>query len=162
MEEIKVNVTTQKLIGLILFAFLSTFVIARLFAYFVLGKWDKDFFLMIRNVHVHHFTYGVFLLALIGMYFILRRPKAESKEFKISTLIYGVGLGLTFDEFGMWLRLEDIYWARLSYDAVLIVTLLLLNIAYHKQIGRGIKEIFRFTLKKPAVYIKNKIKRKHS
>ncbi|MBS3140655.1 hypothetical protein J4405_00755 [Candidatus Woesearchaeota archaeon] len=117
---------------------------------------------MIRNVHVHHFTYGVFILAIIGMYFILRRPKIESREFKIATLVYGIGLGLTFDEFGMWLRLEDNYWARPSYDAIIIIVLGLLNLAYHKQIGRGIKEIFRFTLKKPAVYIKNKIKRKHS
>ena len=162
MEEIRVNVTTQKLIGLILFSFLATFVIARVFAYYVLGKWDKNFFLMIKGVHVHHFTYGVFILAIIGMYFILRRPKIESREFKIATLVYGIGLGLTFDEFGMWLRLEDNYWARPSYDAIIIIVLGLLNLAYHKQIGRGIKEIFRFTLKKPAVYIKNKIKRKHS
>jgi hypothetical protein len=37
-------------------------------------------------------------------------------------------LGLTFDEFGMWVRLQDDYWVRQSYDAVIIVTLLLLNI----------------------------------
>jgi len=27
-------------------------------------------------------------------------------------LLYGVGAALTLDEFALWLRLEDVYWAR--------------------------------------------------
>jgi hypothetical protein len=41
-----------------------------------------------------------------------------------------VGLGLTFDEFGMWLRLQDDYWSRLSYDAIIVISLFFINIVY--------------------------------
>jgi len=38
--------------------------------------------------------------------------------------LYGVGMGLTFDEFGMWLHLGGSYWQRASVDAVIVVTAL--------------------------------------
>ena len=39
--------------------------------------------------------------------------------------MYGVGLGLTFDEFGMWLHLDTTYWQRGSFDAVVIIAAVL-------------------------------------
>ena len=36
-------------------------------------------------------------------------------------VLYGIGLGLTFDEFGMWLHLGGSYWQRASWDAVVVV-----------------------------------------
>jgi hypothetical protein len=134
--------STKKLIAIILSSFLITFAISRLFVYLVLGHLMPDFFLTIKGVHIHHFTYGVFILALVGLYFILKRPEVESRAFKWTTLFYGIGLGLTFDEFGMWIRLEDNYWIRQSYDAVIIVTLLLLNIAYHRTVWSWFKEMW--------------------
>jgi hypothetical protein len=133
--------STRKLIVIITSSFLVTFAAARLFVYLVLGHLMPDFFLTIKGVHIHHFTYGVFILAIIGLYFILERPEPGSKKFKWATLGYGVGLGLTFDEFGMWIRLEDGYWVRQSYDAVIIITLILLNIAYHKTLFSLFKEL---------------------
>jgi hypothetical protein len=41
--------------------------------------------------------------------------------------VFGVGAGLTLDEFALWVRLEDVYWAeegRTSLDAVVIAALL--------------------------------------
>ena len=134
--------TTKKLIAIILSSFLITFAIARLFVYLVLGHLMPDFFLTIKGVHIHHFTYGVFILVIVGLYFILKRPELESRSFKWATMLYGIGLGLTFDEFGMWIRLEDNYWIRQSYDAVIIITLLLLNIAYHKFLIGAFKDLF--------------------
>ncbi len=49
-------------------------------------------------------------------------------------MIYGVGLGLTFDEFGMWLHLGGPYWQRASYDAVITIASVLALIAYGSQI----------------------------
>jgi hypothetical protein len=34
---------------------------------------------------------------------------------------FGVGLALTFDEFGMWLHLGGPYWQRASFDAVIVI-----------------------------------------
>ena len=41
----------------------------------------------------------------------------------MTALLYGVGAALTSDEFALWLRLEDVYWAREgreSIDAVIL------------------------------------------
>lgn len=124
--------TTKRIIGLIVLSFLITFVISRLVVYLVLGHLVPDLFLTVKGVHIHHFTYGVVILVIVGLYLILARPQPESLNFRRSILFYGIGLGLTFDEFGMWVRLEDNYWVRQSYDAIVIVTLLLLNVAYWK------------------------------
>jgi len=135
--------TNSKLIALIISSFLTTFVLARLTVYLVLNHLIPNLFLIIRGVHVHHFTYGVFILAIAGLYLLLKRPEAHFRSFKFLTIAYGVGLGLTFDEFGMWLRLEDNYWTRQSYDAIIIVALVLLNIIYYKWVIRGVKELIR-------------------
>lgn len=134
--------SNRKITALIIFSFLATFAVARLFVYLVLGHLFPNFFLTIRGVHIHHFTYGVVILATAGLYFILKRPEVDTAAFLRLTFIYGVGLGLTFDEFGMWVRLEDSYWIRQSYDAVIIITLLLLNIIYYKVVVRVLEEVF--------------------
>jgi hypothetical protein len=132
--------TNKRLIALTLISFLITFVMARLTVYLVLGHWMPNFFLTVRGVHIHHFTYGVVILAIVGLYFILKRPSDNSRNFLRATLFYGIGLGLTFDEFGMWIRLQDDYWVRQSYDAIVIVVLLLLNIAYYKSVMQLFKK----------------------
>jgi hypothetical protein len=42
---------------------------------------------------------------------------------EIFTVLFGVGTGLTLDEFALWLNLEDVYWSqqgRRSIDAVIV------------------------------------------
>lgn len=136
--------TTKKLIAIIISAFLITFIFARLLVYLILaGYLPPELFLHIKGVHIHHFTYGVVILSIVGLYLILKRPTADSRRFKLAVWFFGIGLGLTFDEFGMWVRLEDDYWIRQSYDAIIIVGLLLLNIAYFRPVMNWIKELFR-------------------
>ena len=133
--------SNRRLIGIITSSFLATFVVSRLFVYLVLGKLLPNLFLTVRGVHIHHFTYGVVILVLVGFYFIMRRPELGSRNFRLMTFVYGIGLGLTFDEFGMWVRLKDDYWVRQSYDAIIVISLLLLNIAYYKSVWNWLKEI---------------------
>jgi energy-converting hydrogenase Eha subunit G len=120
---------------------LATFVVARLFVYLVLGHLLPNFFLVIRGVHVHHFTYGVFILAGVGLYAIIKRPEVHRRAYRTMTMIYGVGLALTFDEFGMWIRLEDDYWVRQSYDAIIIIIVILCNVAYYRAVLSWLREI---------------------
>lgn len=138
---VKETPANNKIIAMVLFSFLSTFILARLTVYFVLGKLLPNLFLTIRGVHIHHFTYGVVLLAITGLYLLLKRPTPELPVFKLATVLYGIGLALTFDEFGMWIRLQDNYWIRQSYDAVIIVTVLLLNIHYSRWVTNALREI---------------------
>jgi hypothetical protein len=66
---------------------------------------------------VHHLNYGIFLLAGVGAYLLFTPgPVAPA-----AAVVYGIGLGLTFDEFGMWLHLNGDYWQRASFDAVIVL-----------------------------------------
>jgi len=120
--------SVRRLVAIVASAFLCTFVLARLTVYLVLGHLMPDFFLTIKGVHIHHFTYGVVVLVLVGFFTLARRLTPDSRAWRWSAFVYGVGLGLTFDEFGMWIMLRDDYWVRQSYDAIIIITLLFLNI----------------------------------
>lgn len=130
-----------------LFTFLTTFALSRLTVYLVIDKILPNLFLTIRGVHIHHFTYGVVILAVVGLFLLVRRPTPGSTLFTLLNIAYGAGLGLTFDEFGMWIRLEDNYWIRQSYDAIVIVTLLLLNVRFYRSLRRALIEIWRLLIK---------------
>jgi hypothetical protein len=53
------------------------------------------------GMHIHHYVYGIFILAAAGYFALLfRGDRARSWI----ALLYGLGLGLTFDEFGMWIN----------------------------------------------------------
>ena len=146
MITINQSPTTKKLIAIIISAFLITFVFSRLLVYLILaGYLPPELFLHIKGVHIHHFTYGVIILSIVGLYLILKRPAPDSRRFKLAVWFFGIGLGLTFDEFGMWIQLEDNYWIRQSYDAVIIIALLLLNIAYYKSVINWTKELLMLT-----------------
>jgi hypothetical protein len=114
---------------LVLAAFIFTFVIARILVIFIMaGKLPPGLFFHVKGTHVHHLNYGIFLLSGVGGYLIFVRPLGRGLWF--AAVIYGIGLGLTFDEFGMWLHLGGLYWQRASYDAVITVGSLLALIAY--------------------------------
>jgi hypothetical protein len=70
------------------------------------------------GLRVHHFAYGFFILAAAGyLALIFNGPRAK---YFIAHL-FGIGLGLAFDEFGMWLRLRDDDPVRWSYDGFNVV-----------------------------------------
>lgn len=96
----------------IAFSFLLTFGLSRLFNYLF-----PNLFLVIGNVHIHHFAYGFFVLAVSG-YLALIFDDAKAKY--LISLLHGLGLGLALDEFGMWLRLRDDEPIRWGYDGLLI------------------------------------------
>jgi hypothetical protein len=77
------------------------------------------------GVHIHHLVWGISLLLLSG--FAAFVSDLYSPWWQITSIAFGIGAGLTLDEFALWLYLEDVYWAkqgRDSIDAVLVATLL--------------------------------------
>jgi hypothetical protein len=111
-----------------LFAFLLTFVASRAMVLLIMSDRVPNMYFFLSGTHVHHLNYGIFLLAGVGAYLLVRRPAA--REARIAALVYGVALGLTFDEFGMWLHLGGSYWQRASVDAVFVVAAVLGLLAY--------------------------------
>jgi hypothetical protein len=111
----------------VLVSFLLTFVFVRFYVLTAgLGIID-DPYLYIRGYHIHHLNYGICIMAISGFWALTFQN--ERDRLKIGVL-YGIGLGLTFDEFGMWLRLQDDYWARTSYDAIIIIALIFISFVY--------------------------------
>jgi hypothetical protein len=77
------------------------------------------------GVHIHHLVFGIVLLMLAGFLDFAFQP--DSPGLEILAVAFGVGAGLTLDEFALWLHLEDVYWAeegRRSVDAVIVATII--------------------------------------
>jgi len=73
------------------------------------------------GVHVHHMVFGIVLLLLCGFLNFALDPDAPWIE--VLAAGFGIGAGLTLDEFALWLHLEDVYWAdqgRQSIEATAI------------------------------------------
>ena len=62
---------------------------------------------------------GIFLLSGVGAYLLLAQP--APRLLRWCAILYGIGLALTFDEFGMWVHLGGSYWQRASFDAVVVI-----------------------------------------
>ena len=118
----------HKLARYALFSFIVTFILARVFVFLIMARMMPNLYFFADGIHVHHLNYGIFLLAAVGGYSVFRRPTGRKAE--ITALIYGVAMGLTFDEFGMWLHLGGSYWQRTSVDAVIVVAAILGLIAF--------------------------------
>jgi len=113
----------SRLARLVLAAFVLTFISARVVVLLIMAHWLPDLYLFIRGTHVHHLNYGIFLLAGVGAWLLFGRP--AGRALTLAAVLYGVGLALTFDEFGMWLHLGGPYWQRASFDAVVVIAALL-------------------------------------
>lgn len=84
---------------------------------------------------MHHLNYGIFLLSIIGGVLLFARNLSEVQQ-KACAWIYGLGMALTFDEFGMWLHLGGGYWQRASFDAVIVLLSLFGMIAFAPKFDR--------------------------
>ena len=126
--------TAHRLARRALFSFILTFVLSRVFVFLIMADEMPNLYFFLHGTHVHHLNYGIFPLAAAGGYSVFRRPIGRPAE--ITALLYGVAMGLTFDEFGMWLHLGGSYWQRASVDAVIVVTALFGLIAFARSLER--------------------------
>ena len=118
----------------ILTAFLFTFMAARITVFLIISRRIPDIYLHLGGAHIHHFNYGIVLLSGVGAYLLLGHRGEEGLQW--ATVLYGIGLGLTFDEFGMWLHLGGSYWQRASFDAVVVIAAFLGLIVSARHLSR--------------------------
>src|SRR3954471_12580820 len=75
----------------------------------------------VGGTHIHHLVWGIILLLITGYVGVAIRPPSPWEE--VVAVFFGIGTGLTLDEFALWLDLKDVYWekeGRKSIDAVII------------------------------------------
>ncbi len=119
---------------LVLVAFLVTFAGARITVFLIMSRTIPDLYVHIGGTHIHHLNYGIFLLSGLGGYLLFGNPTGRKRE--ISAVVYGIGMGLTFDEFGMWVHLGGAYWQRASWDAVTVIGAVFALLAFASTIKR--------------------------
>jgi hypothetical protein len=126
--------TAHKLARRTLFSFILTFVLSRICVFLIMSDEMPNLYFFVHGTHVHHLNYGIFLMASVCGYSVFRRPIGRAAE--VTALLYGVAMGLTFDEFGMWLHLGGSYWQRASVDAVIVVAALFGLVAFARTLKR--------------------------
>jgi len=73
------------------------------------------------GLHLHHLVWGIVTLMLSGFLEFALEPGSPWNE--VLAALFGIGAGLTMDEFALWIYLRDVYWAeegRASFDAVVV------------------------------------------
>ena len=113
---------------LVLLAFIISFGFIRTSAHLIKAQvsWWPGNVETKSGTHIHHMVWGILLLMSMGYLGIAVVGGSPWEE--LVAIGFGIGLGLTLDEFALWLNLEDVYWApkgRQSIDAVVITVSLL-------------------------------------
>ena len=107
-------------------AFLASFGFIRTSAHLIRAQvrwWPGN--VEVGGTHIHHLVWGILLLLISGYVGVTIAP--DSPWHEILAVVFGIGAGLTLDEFALWLNLSDVYWSekgRRSIDAVIVTACL--------------------------------------
>src|SRR5438067_6737326 len=91
---------TRHLARLTFVTFLFTFIASRTLVILIMARRIPDLFLHLGGTHVHHLNYGIFLLSTVAAVLLFAKMKGTQRA--ACAVVYGIGMALTFDEFGMW------------------------------------------------------------
>jgi hypothetical protein len=113
---------------LILIAFVLSFGFIRTSAHMIKAQvsWWPGNVETKSGTHVHHLVWGILLLLSMG--YVGIATDIGTPWLELVAVAFGIGMGLTMDEFALWLNLQDVYWqekGRQSIDAVVVTTVLL-------------------------------------
>jgi hypothetical protein len=131
---------------LFLLSFLITFGFIRTSAHMIRAQvswWPGN--VQVGGTHIHHLVWGICTLLIVGYLMIALDPGSPLHE--IFAILFGVGTGLTLDEFALWLNLKDVYWSdkgRRSIDAVIVMAtfagIVLIGLKAWLDVARGVED----------------------
>ncbi len=103
-------------------AFFLTFAIVRAITYAIHAGKGPLHDVVVGSTHLHHLVWGILLLLGVGYLWLAQVGTGIGRSLdwpsRLTALLYGVGAALTLDEFALWLRLEDVYWAREGRESI--------------------------------------------
>jgi hypothetical protein len=67
------------------------------------------------GLHIHHLFWGILLLMLTGFTALATR---DARWHLRIAVLFGMAMGLTLDEFALWLRLADVYWSPQGIESI--------------------------------------------
>ena len=105
------------------------------------------------GVHVHHLVFGIGMMIAAGFVGFAVQP--EGLWLNVVAALFGIGVGLTVDEFALWLYLEDVYWTdegRSSIDVFVVCALIgglvLLGVGQPFETQGGVIAVIVFALER--------------
>jgi lysyl-tRNA synthetase class 2 len=114
----------EQAVFLVLVGFLGSFAFIRMSTRIIRSEsvsWWPGSIESEGGVHVHHLVFGIVTMMVAGTLGFTADGRTPFTE--ICAFLFGVGVGLTIDEFALWVHLEDVYWTkegRSSIDATVI------------------------------------------
>lgn len=105
-----------------LVSFLVTFGFIRTSAHLIRAQvpwWPGN--VEVGGTHIHHLVWGICTVLIVGFVGVTFAPPSPWHE--ILAGLFGIGAGLTLDEFALWVNLRDVYWkkqGRASIKAVIV------------------------------------------
>jgi len=139
------TVSKPNLSFIMLSSFLASFAVARVFTSFFPSS-----VLVIQGVHLHHFWFGLALLAIGGWLGINYRDDFIDR---IAAIIFGVGGGLVGDEIGLLLTFGN-YYSELTYTFVIALIVFSFMAALFRRHGKTIvTELYGFSRTHIDLYI---------
>lgn len=131
-------------VALALVAFILSFVVARTFTTF-----SPSTVFISGGIHIHHFWYGIVLLAIGGWLGISYNNRETDR---VAAILYGAGGGLIIDEVGLLLTFGN-YWTSITFTFMFIflafITILILLNKYRRTILSDFEE---FASSKASLY----------
>jgi hypothetical protein len=115
-------VTPQHRAGMLcLWGFLLSFLFVRTSARMIRAqvKWWPGNVETSGGLHIHHLVWGIFTLLIAGFLGFAINPDSPWRE--VLAVFFGIGAGLTLDEYALWLRLQDVYWAEEGRQSITVV-----------------------------------------
>src|SRR3954463_9969472 len=119
------SLSERRFLFLMLIGFVSAFGFIRLSTRLMRSArvpWWPGSVVSESGVHVHHLFFGIVLMMVAGgLSFAV--GETDGPWYAIYAVLFGIGLGLTIDEYALALHLDDVYWSRegrSSVDATLI------------------------------------------
>lgn len=120
----------------ILLGFVVAIAVSRAVVWFILEfKLEKVLFNLSESVdgnptHMHHFNYGFAILIVAGLAALF----PQSRRFlRPLSFLFGIGVGLVFDEFALIWNLNPDYYHSLNYQAQAVLGALLVQIVYFRK-----------------------------
>jgi len=62
------------------------------------------------GLHLHHLVWGI--SAMMGAGIVSFALVDTGWWYDVCAVVFGIGMGLTIDEFALWIYLDDVYWSR--------------------------------------------------
>lgn len=121
---------------LAMISFIASFLVARIFTTF-----SPDVTVTSAGYHIHHFWYGIAMLAIGGW---LGISYQNDRIDRLAAILFGAGGGIIGDEAGLLLTLND-YWTGVTYTLIIIfltlVSMLVLLFRYSRAITAELSEL---------------------